>query len=156
MSGKIIVSLIVAISLISGVAIYWLQLYAFYDPVDAEAEVMRMTNVATDQAEEIIADGLEGIDANSSPLRFRACFTTPSSLAMLTETYVIHEDPTPLTAPGWFECFDAETIGHDLEQGQAVAFLGERNIRDGVDRIIAVYPDGRAFAWHQLNEKYDE
>jgi hypothetical protein len=155
-SGKIIGSLIVAISLISGVAIYWLQLYAFYDPVNAEAEVMRMTNVVTGEAEEIIADDLEGIDANSSPLRFRACFTTSSSLAMLTETYVVHEEPTPLTAPGWFDCFDAVTIGHDLEQGQAVAFLGEKDIRDGVDRIIAVYPDGRAFAWHQLNDKYDE
>ncbi len=38
-----------------------------------------------------------------------------------------------------------------------MAFLGEKDIRDGgVDRVIAVYPDGRAFAWHQLNEKYDE
>ena len=156
MSGKIIGSLIVAISLISGAAIYWLQLYAFYDPVNAEAEVMRMTNVVTGEAEEIIADGLEGIDADSSPLRFRACFTTSSSLAMLTETYVVHEAPTPLTAPGWFDCFDAVAIGHALERGQAVAFLGEKNIRDGVDRIIAVYPDGRAFAWHQLNEKYEE
>lgn len=156
MSGKIIGSLIVAISLISGVAIYWLQLYAFYDPVDAEAEVMRMVNVTTGEAEEIIADGLEGIDANSSPLRYRACFTTPSSLAMLTETYVVHEAPTPLTAPPWFDCFDAVAIGTALEQGEAVGFLGEKDIRDGVDRIIAVFPDGRAFAWHQLNEKYEE
>jgi hypothetical protein len=23
-----------------------------------------------------------------------------------------------------------------------------------VDRIVALYPDGRAFAWHQLNDRY--
>ena len=75
---------------------------------------------------------------------------------MLTETFVPYEEATPLTAPGWFDCFDAVQIGADIEQGNALAFLGERNIKDGVDRVVAIYPDGRGFAWHQLNEKYQE
>lgn len=156
MSGKILGSLIVIIALISGVAIYWLQLYAFYEPVRAEAVTMRMINVVTGEAEEIIADGFEGIDADSSPLRFRGCFTTTMSQAMLTETYETYDQAAPLTAPGWFDCFDAVEIGEALEVGVAIAFLGEREIRNGVDRIIAVFPDGRAFAWHQLNDTYSE
>jgi hypothetical protein len=32
-----------------------------------------------------------------------------------------------------------------------VAFLGERDVTYGIDRIVAVYPDGRAMAWHQIN-----
>ena len=78
------------------------------------------------------------------------------TLALLTETYRIYEKPTPLIAPSWFSCFNAKQIGADLENGAAVAFLSEENIHPGVDRVIAVYPDGRAFAWQQLNESADQ
>ena len=44
----------------------------------------------------------------------------------------------------------------DLESGAAVAYLGQPNVHPGVDRVIAVYPDGRAFAWHQMNDELDE
>ncbi|WP_371168359.1 DUF6446 family protein [Aliiroseovarius sp. 2305UL8-7] len=155
MSGKIIGTFIVVTALIAGVAIYWLQLYAFYDEVSADAP-LRMTNVVTGEPEIVLYDSFEGIDANSSPLRYRGCFTTSMSLAMLTETFEIYDEATPLTAPGWFDCFDAVQIGAALENGEAVAFLGERNIQDGVDRVVAVFPDGRGYTWHQLNEKYSE
>jgi hypothetical protein len=56
-----------------------------------------------------------------------------------------------LTAPGWFGCFDAEAIGEALKEGRAVAYLGEENIHYGIDRVVAVMDDGRAFAWHQIN-----
>ncbi|WP_246066677.1 DUF6446 family protein [Aliiroseovarius halocynthiae] len=143
------------IALVAGAAIYWLQLYAFYDEVSAEDGV-RMTNLVTGQPEIVLYDSFEGIDADSSPLRYRSCFTTTMSLAMLTETFEPYERATPLTAPGWFDCFDATAIGAALENGEALAFLGERNIRDGVDRVVAIFPDGRGYAWHQLNEKYSE
>ena len=110
----------------------------------------------TGEPELVLYDSFDGIDADSSPLRFRGCFTTTMSLAMLTETYETYEGATPLTAPGWFDCFDADQIGAALETGGAIAFLGERNIQDGVDRVVAIFPDGRGFAWHQLNEKYSE
>jgi hypothetical protein len=61
------------------------------------------------------------------------------------------EDPTPLNAPGWFDCFDAPAIGAALEAGEATAVLGEREARAGVDRVFAVFPDGRVYGWHQLN-----
>lgn len=155
MSGKIIGIIIVVTALFAGIAIYWLQLYAFYDDVSLNAE-LRMTNMVTGEPEVVLYDSFQGIDADSSPLRFRGCFTTTMSLAMLTETFETYEQATPLTAPGWFDCFDADQIGAALETGEAIAFLGERNIQDGVDRVVAVFPDGRGYAWHQLNEKYSE
>ncbi|UWQ14992.1 histidine kinase [Aliiroseovarius sp. M344] len=155
MSGKIIGIIIVVTALFAGIAIYWLQLYAFYDDVSLNTE-LRMTNMVTGEPEVVLYDSFQGIDADSSPLRFRGCFTTTMSLAMLTETFESYEQATPLTAPGWFDCFDADQIGAALETGEAIAFLGERNIQDGVDRVVAVFPDGRGYAWHQLNEKYSE
>ena len=68
-----------------------------------------------------------------------------------TGTYAAYEKPTPLIGPSWFDCFDAGTLTEDLEGGAAAAFLGQRNIKPGVDRVVAVYPDGRGFAWNQLN-----
>ena len=44
----------------------------------------------------------------------------------------------------------------DLEAGNARAILGQAEVHPDVDRIIAVYPDGRAFGWHQLNDKTPE
>ena len=40
-----------------------------------------------------------------------------------------------------------------MERGEALAFLSQHDIASGVDRVVAVYPDGRAFAWHQLNDE---
>lgn len=154
MNGRIVGGGIVGIALIAGGLMYYLQVYAYYDRVSAEAVTMQMVPLASGTPEPILVDGFQGIDATSSPLRFRGCFTTPMSLAMLTETYEIYDAAEPLTAPGWFDCFDAGEIGAALEDGGAVAFLSTRDIADGIDRVIAVYPDGRAFAWHQLNEKY--
>ena len=56
----------------------------------------------------------------------------------------------PLNAPTWFDCFDAEKIGDALETGEAIAFLASR-IAPQIDRVVAVFADGRAYAWHQVN-----
>jgi hypothetical protein len=156
MNGKIIGSFIVITALVAGVAIYWLQLYAYYTEVSADTAQVTLVNIATGAPEPLLIDNFEGIDAISSPIRYRACFTTAMSEASLSETYLAYDNPTPLTAPGWFDCFDAEAIGEALERGEALAFLSQKNIHDGVDRVVAVFPDGRAYAWQQLNEKYQE
>jgi Family of unknown function (DUF6446) len=152
MTGRFVIGAIMVIALAAGAAMYYLQVYAFYDPVEpasAGAE-MRLTTIAG-VVEPILSDGFEGIDSQSSPIRFRACFTTPQSVAMLTETYKTYPAAVPLTAPAWFDCFDAKAIGAALEQGEAIAFLGEENITYGIDRVVAVFGDGRAYAWHQIN-----
>jgi Family of unknown function (DUF6446) len=152
-NGKIVAGFLVISGLVAGAAIYWLQIYAFYEPVAVSSPqaAISLTTV-TGVTEPLLTAGFTGIDADSSPLRFRGCFTTPTSLATLTETYATYDAPTPLIAPSWFDCFDAGTLTDDLATGTAVAFLGQANIHPGVDRVVAVYPDGRAFAWNQLSK----
>lgn len=141
----------VVIALIAGAALYYLQVYAYYDDVSVNVEEVQLTSVVSGEPESILFENIKAIDSNSSPLRYRSCFQTDLSLAMLTETFEIFEGAEPRIAPTWFDCFDAKQIGADLESGVAVAFLGNRDIQYGIDRVIAVYPDGRAFAWHQIN-----
>ncbi len=150
MQGKWIVGGIAGAAAVAGAAMYYLQVYYYYDPVPAEALEIRLTALSG-TPETIPAEGVEAIDADSSPIRFRACFATPVSLATLSETYRIYETAEPLTAPGWFSCFDASAIGRALEDGTAIAFLGEENIRYGIDRVVAVAQDGRGYAWQQIN-----
>ncbi|MCX7564927.1 DUF6446 family protein [Sulfitobacter sp. F26169L] len=152
MSGKIIGIFIVVSSLIVGAALYYLQVYGFYQEVDAPAEGIMLIPLATNEAEVIPMEGFKAIDADSSPIRYRACFTTPYSLALLTETFRMVEDVTPRNAPGWFDCFDAEAIGGELEAGTALTFLSQKNIHYGVDRIVAITNDGRGYVWHELND----
>lgn len=158
MNGKIVGGGIVLSALVAAGAVYYLQVYGYYQelPANAPAAEIRLTSIHTGQPEPILADGFEGIDADSSPLRFRGCFHTPLSLGMLTESFTVYDAATPLNGPGWFDCFDASRIGADLERGEAVAFLSEHDIEPGVDRVVAIYPDGRAFAWHQLNENAEK
>jgi hypothetical protein len=151
MNGKIIGGIIVFLSLIAGASMYYLQVYAYYTPAAAPAQGVMMTTFGGSQ-QRIVANDFEGIDADSSPIRYRACFQTSHSLAMLSETFQDYPNAEPLTSPGWFGCFDAEAIAADLSAGRALAFLGEKNVHYGVDRVIVVHQDGRAFAWNQLND----
>ena len=150
MSGKIIGIVIVLSAIIAGAALYYLQVYGFYEDV-AEADV-QLVSVVSDQPEPIPFADFQAIDADSSPIRFRACFTTDMSLALLTETYVGLDNATPRNAPGWFDCFDAAAIAAELDAGTALPFLGEKNVDFGVDRIVAITEDGRGYVWHELND----
>lgn len=152
MTGKFAAGFIVVSAVVAGIAIYWLQVYAFYEKVAfTPGQEITLTTIETGQPEAILAEDVTGIDAESSPLRFRACFTTPMTQAMLSETYVAYDGAEPLVAPSWFDCFDAVEIGTALERGEALAFLSQANVHADVDRVVAVFPDGRAYAWTQLN-----
>ncbi|MCF2870071.1 DUF6446 family protein [Octadecabacter sp. G9-8] len=141
-----------------GAFMYYNLVYAGYAELTADqVGEIQLLNVATDQPEAILSQNVKGIDTVKDGVRlsgaisYRVCFDTPSSQAMLSETYVIMDDAVPLNAPSWFDCFDAQAIGAALETGDAIAFLSEENISYGVDRVVAVLPDGRGFVWHQLN-----
>lgn len=151
-SGRWLVLAIVGITAIFGAAVWWLQTRAYYEPVE------RADLVVTSETGETFAldpTDFDGIDAGTSPLRFRACFTLDGEGRQAAARGAAYDDPTPLTAPGWFDCFDAEAIGTALASGAAEAVLSEREVHRGVDRVIAVFPDGRAYAWHQLNGTLD-
>ena len=137
-------------ALVAGAALYYLQIYGFYEEV-TEQDV-QLVSLNTDAPESILFDDFVAIDADSSPIRYRACFTTPMSLPLLTETYALMEDTTPRNAPGWFDCFDAEAIAADLKSGRALSFLGQKNVAYGVDRVVAITDDGRGYVWHELND----
>ena len=121
MAGRIAVGFIVLIAAARrGIAMYWLQVYAFYEPVafTPGAEI-RLVPIGSDAARADRGRGGRGDRRrHRSPIRFRACFTTPLTPAMLTETYRIYDAPTPLIAPGWFDCFDAAAIGAALERAR--------------------------------------
>ncbi|WP_176853776.1 DUF6446 family protein [Donghicola mangrovi] len=150
--GQLIVGGIAVTALAAGALLYYQQVYAYYGPVEAKGtDDVMVTTFASNQPEGILYDDFKAIDADSSPLRYRACFHTPMSQAMMTETYVDYPKAEPLVGPGWFDCFDATAIGNALETGEAVAFLGQRDFIYGIDRVVAVLPDGRGFVWHQMN-----
>jgi hypothetical protein len=152
MTARLVIIGLAVISLAAGAALYYFQVYAYYTPVAAE-EVgnVQLTNLTTGLQEEILFENFNAIDSDSSPIRFRACFDTPLSHALLTETYASYPEAEPLNAPGWFDCFDAQAIGDALATGEALAFMGVPNIHYGIDRVVAILPDGRGFAWHQIN-----
>jgi hypothetical protein len=150
MNGKIIGITLLLSGLIGGIGLYYLQIYGFYEPV-VEQDV-QLVSVVSDVPETIPFADFEAIDADSSPIRYRACFTTDLSLALLSETYVGLDTATPRNAPGWFDCFDAQAIGAELAAGTALPFLSRKNIEFGVDRIVAITQDGRGYVWHELND----
>ena len=148
--ARIIIVLILLTGAVAGGLMYYQQVYAYYDEVEFTPEAVQMTSLTSGMPEPLLVEDFDAIDAESSPLRYRACFTTPISLATLTETFVIVDEAEPRVAPAWFDCFDAEQIGADIRT-DAVVFMGVENIQYGIDRVVAVYPDGRGYAWHQIN-----
>ncbi|WP_371054796.1 DUF6446 family protein [Rhodosalinus sp. K401] len=157
MTGKLVSLLILASGLIGGAALWYLQIHAFYDEVPASGpEDVRLTARASGVPEPVAHGDFRAIDSDSSPIRYRACFTVSMPRADLAETYVTIEDAVPLVAPGWFDCFDAGAVGAALENGSATAFLGVENIEYGVDRVVAIFEDGRGVAWHRLNRCGEE
>ena len=99
MNGKLIGSALVGAGLIAGAAMYYFQVYAFYGPVELGPEnaegsaVIRATPLTGEIPERIAVDGFSGIDSDSSPIRFRACFDTPASFAMLTHSIPVRSFP---------------------------------------------------------------
>ena len=130
-----------------------MQIYGFYTTVTAaDARGMALVSVVSAEPEPIPFAEFEAIDAESSPIRFRACFQTDMSLAALTESFALIDAPDPRNAPPWFDCFDAEALGAEIKSGTALTFLGQKNIHYGVDRIVAITDDGRGYIWHELND----
>ncbi len=152
MSGKVVALFLILTAVIGGGAMYYLQVYGFYEEIEAtNVADVQMTGIVSGAPETILYENFQAIDAESSPLRYRACFDTSHSQAMLTETYELYDDPVPTVAPGWFDCFDATEIGEALQEERAIAFLGTANVIYGFDRVVAVTEAGRGYVWHQLN-----
>lgn len=152
MIGKILAACIVLTALVAGGAMYYLQVYAYYVTVVVHgSEDVLLTSQVSKQPEAIAYSDFQAIDSNSSPIRYRGCFTTAQSPQMLAQRYQVIKGAEPRVAPGWFACFEADRIGAALESGEAVAFMGTENIHYGIDRIVAVSSDGTGYIWHRIN-----
>ncbi len=127
-------------------ALWYTQFYAFYFEMPETTEITVADR--TVQVREF-----RGIDADTSPIKLRTCMTLdPNLLDGLPPA----EDPAPLVAPSWFECFDARSIGTALDAGTAKAYLAASDEFHGTVRMIAVFDDGRAFMWRQLSPEFSK
>ncbi len=128
---------------IFGAALWWFQTRAYYAELPPQATV----DVA---GRAVPVSDFRGIDAASSPIKLRACFrVAPEALAEAPPA----ETPVPLVAPGWFECFDAGALTAALAAGRASAVVAAEGEFADTQRLIAVYPDGRAFMWRQMADR---
>ncbi len=144
MNGKHFIFLFLSGVVVFTAALFYFQNYAYYDSTD------RRQNFFLGDKRYKISD-YQGIDSESSALKLRECFVIDSLDNFDLSKY---EKPTPLTAPFWFKCFNAEKITKDLLDGKASAFLLKKEEFDGIDNVIAIYPDGKSYRWRQLNSKY--
>ncbi|MEL6482868.1 MAG: DUF6446 family protein [Pseudomonadota bacterium] len=143
MNGKWLMGGLLGFTAVFAIGLWYAQFYAFYDAFEAEAVEIGGRSYAV--------TAFEGIDATTSPLKLRACFR----LEELPDAPP-YERAEPLVAPGWFDCFDAKALSQALEAGEAVAFLASDDEFDGTERVVMRYPDGRAFMWRQLDERFAE
>ncbi|MBQ2260304.1 MAG: histidine kinase [Loktanella sp.] len=150
--GRILIVAMLALAVVVGGAMYYLQVYAYYEDVVAEpGDITLPVTPAGGDPLEVPFSNFRGIDSNSSPLRYRACFDTDISMITLAAAAQALPFAEPRVAPRWFDCFDAAQIGADLQSGAASAYLSIPNIQYGIDRVIAFYPDGRGYIWHEIN-----
>ncbi|MCF6431375.1 DUF6446 family protein [Leisingera sp. MMG026] len=151
--GKVLALVLILSALAAGGAMYYLQIYGFYDNVELQPgrDVMLMP-LDGGEPQPVAYSDFEAIDAGSSPIRYRACFRTRVSPDELAQIFTLTDKLEPRNAPGWFDCFDAAAIGARLADGSAKSFLSVKNISFGVDRVVAVTDDGRGYVWHELNK----
>ncbi len=124
------------------VALWYSQTRAYY------YDVTGVDSVKINGVDVPVSD-YTGIDADTSPIKIRACFTITGDIP---SDVVVAQGAEPLIAPPQFSCFDARQIEADIHDGAARALLAASNDIYGFDRIIAFYPDGRAFMWRTVNE----
>ncbi len=131
-----------AVAVAMGIGLWYSINSAYYYDVTDITE-MQVEGVA------VSVRDYRGIDADTSPLKIRACFNLDRPFVIDT-TY--QDAAVPLTPPSGFDCFDARKIGADLKSGIATAILSQANAPYGFNTFIANYPDGRAFLWRQIND----
>jgi len=143
MSGRILIIGFVAFVAVFAAALWYFQTRAYYEEVSADSvEIAGQSYAVSDW---------RGIDAPTSPLKLRACFQLDDK-----PDAPVAEDAAPLVAPDWFDCFDAEALQSALADGEATAYLAAPGEFGATNRIVARFPDGRAYMWRQLKPDIEE
>lgn len=149
--GRFVVAAIALSALAAGVGMWYAQTRAYYAPVMPDDPRGQITLSVDGAPMPLAISNFDGIDSNSSPIRFRACFDLEAGQEALISAAEPYEGATPLIAPSWFQCFDAEAIGAALEAGRATAYLSARDFVYGVDIVVALDDAGQGHAWRQIN-----
>ena len=141
MNGRILMIALIASALSIGGGIWYSAEVASYESV-TDIDQVRVGETSWS------VTNYQGIDGASSPLKLRGCFDFE-----LPYSYdpTHSEDATPLIAPRWFDCFDAEQIQADIVQGVASVLISTENEPFGFTTYIAHYPDQRGYIWRQIN-----
>ena len=145
MSGKYVVVGLVGFTFVFAMAFWWFQEHAFYEETVADTAEVMIDDVAYP------VTNWRGITSTSSPLKMRACFVLRTTIDVPPSTA-----PTPLVAPGWFKCFNAQYITESLASEYGKAYVAERNDPPGFDRIVATFPGGNTYMWRQLSEQVSQ
>jgi hypothetical protein len=154
-TGKILVSMLVLSAVLSGLAVYYTQVYGFYAPLDEARSPLKSTPSLDDmQPIPLAVTEFRGIDADSSPLRYRSCFRITDMAALEGARPFEGANPAGRAAL----VFLLFRQGLDRRSGirRRHRLSSQPEIHPDVDRVIAVYPDGRAYGWHQFNDKTPE
>lgn len=143
MRGKSVILGLLAFTAVFAVALWYFQTRAWYEEVTG-----LMTITAGGQ--EVNVDDYHGLTGNS-PQKLRGCFRVdPAALAHVP----VAEQPVPISAPHWFDCFDHGALTVDLAEGRATAYLAVKDVPQDFEIIVAVYPDGRGYLWRQLGAAF--
>ena len=153
--GKVLMALTIVTAVAVGAGVWYAQEIAFYEDAPVLTEV-KLTPLDGGDPQTIEVSDFEGIDRQSSPIAYRACFTVDQPLTSFTDRFEGYEGAAPRNAPFWFGCFDAKALGAELEDGRARVFSGERNVEFGIDRVVAITEDGHGYIWHEINECGDK
>ena len=149
MKGKTFIILLLSFTLLFGATLWYFQNYAYYER--NEINNMTVTLIKSRSKVMVELDKIESINSSTSPLKFRSCLKLNSQALEILNEYQPSANGPPLRAPNRFECFDVKNITNDLKSGKAKAYLSAANIEYGIDRVLAIYPSGTAYAWHQIN-----
>ena len=148
MNGRLLIFGFTAFIFIFTLLLFYFQNFAYYKTLQVKNRMLIEKKI-------VEVKNYNGIDASSSGLKLRECFRI-EDVHFDSTNLTVYKNPTPLNAPFWFECFNAESIAKDLKTNKAVAFLSKKEEFDGIDNVIAIYPDGRSYRWRQLHTKYTE
>ena len=146
-SGSWIGISILAVAAIGGAVLFYLRAYEHYREVSGLPEI-------TISGGRFAVTGYQGLEHESWPQRLRGCFTLKDPEGAVAAAPAA-TGAVPYAAPPWFECWEAEALDKALKAGEAKAVIAESRDRGAYlqERIVAVYPDGKAFQWVRQRDK---
>jgi hypothetical protein len=145
-NGSIIaIVLVVWPALIAGGAMYYLQVYAFYDRSGADGGTVTLRAVRGRHGQDPVSD-FRGIDADSSPDPLPRLLSTADA-----GRAAIYPNAVPLNAPGLVRLLRRRRHRRDLAAGRAAPVMGEADVPTASTGSLASTPTAAAFAWHQIN-----